>query len=243
LIGLLLYPSVQSAPIAGFLHAPQNDDHFVFLPFVSRTPPPGIYGRITCAGEPLPGITLTLWHFDVISRGYVLFRYTETQNDGSYRFSGLPSLPQDPGAMYYVTYENGDHGNADNPAYLGYWLAPAITSYEAGQNVSGGDFDLANVGKLTPAGGATVPFPVTFTWEPRPTSPEDSYTFEVYWQGEYYRHPWFTEFDLGYVGAYTLDTLPYDFAYQQEYEWNLRIRWPDGSYGSGYAGRTVTFSP
>ncbi|HOD04661.1 MAG TPA: hypothetical protein PKH92_06400, partial [Anaerolineaceae bacterium] len=61
--------------------ADDDSDYFVFLPLVERSLPPGIHGRVTCWGEPAPGITVTLWHIGS-KGGYVPFGHTQTQADG-----------------------------------------------------------------------------------------------------------------------------------------------------------------
>lgn len=232
---VLFFGLMATIPASAAL-ADDDSDYFVFLPLVERSLPPGIHGRVTCWGEPAPGITVTLWHIGS-KGGYVPFGHTQTQADGGYHFTALPEL-SDP----YVAYHNGEYGNVDNPAYLAYWFGAALMKYTPGEIADGGDFDIADVRKLTPVAGATTTFPVTFTWEPRPATPQDDYEFEVYYQGDTYRMPWFYTSNLGYVGSYTWASPCCDFEYGQEYAWNVRIFWPDGSFGSSYAGRPVIFT-
>lgn len=214
---------------------------FIWLPLILKTLPPGIYGRVTYQGQPATDIVLTLWHFDSEGYGYAPFRHTHTQQGGEYRFTALPDLdPQQSSAMYYVTYNNGEYGNVDDLNYLVYWSTLAITDYVAGSNVHGGDFDIADVQQVTHPQTVTLPF--TFEWERRIASPGDNYTFEVYKQLEYMRFPWHTAFDLGYVGSYTLETLPYDFETNTEYQWDLRIQNPDSGHGVARARQVVVFA-
>ncbi|MCP4539728.1 MAG: hypothetical protein GY832_21530 [Chloroflexi bacterium] len=213
---------------------------FIWLPLILKVSPPGIYGQVTYQGQPAIDIVLTLWHFDSEGYGYVPFRHTRTQQDGGYRFATLPDLdPQQSSAMYYVTFNNGEYGNVDDSNHLSYWSSFAITHYVEGSNVRGGDFDIADVQLVEHSQMVTLPF--TFEWQRRIASPHDDYTFEVYKQLEYMRFPWHTAFDLGYVGSHTLETLPYDFELDTEYQWDLHIKNPDGGFGVSRARQVVVF--
>lgn len=209
-------------------------DTFVFLPLLTHSLAPGIHGRVTYLGEPAPGITVTLWYY-ASKYGERPFQDMQTQEDGGYHFTALPEL-----YMPYVQYYNGRNGN---PAYLRSWRTGGLADYYMpGDVVYGWDFDIADIHKLAPTTGAEVPFPVTFTWEPRPATPQDDYYFEIHYPVSLYQ-PWFSTGNLGYVGSFTWQALGNGFEYGQEYVWNVKIRWPDGSSGSGYTERPVYFSP
>ncbi len=211
-------------------------DHFVYLPLVARPLPPGIHGRVTYLGEPAVGITVTLFLHSPEGRFPLPFRYTQTHTDGSYHFTDVPALA--PYCSYHVGYQNG---NPINPAHLAYWNMAPILRYEVGQRVSVADFDVADVRQLSPAAGVTVTFPVTFTWEPRLTMPQDRYYCEVYMPGYPYGAG-DVYWTLGSADGSCIWSAPdAGFGYGEAYEWKLVIFWPDGG-GAGF-GRPVTFSP
>jgi hypothetical protein len=138
------------------------------------------------------------------------------------------------GQRYYVRFGP----NQTNPAQLASWYAPMITAYSAGASVAGGDFDVANVGLLSPAPEATLPLPVTFTWQRRGL-PGDSHVLLIFdpnsddW--------WYTD-DLGDVGSFTLLGLAQGMVRGKQYGWSLRVYNGPNSYGDAYYYRTITFA-
>ena len=193
----------------------------------------GIYGRVTENGGAASGVPLELWFWDGSSSSIVGGAITQT--DGSYLFTGVPSLSS--GQRYRVQYWN-DYGT---PGRLYGWSTWSINSYTAGSNLHAGDFDIADIALVSPASGATVSLPSTFSWTPRPATPTDDYEFDLYdWDGDAW---WWTDPTLGYVGGYTLNSLPSGFYPWTEYYWEV---WVYGQYGYGYGwsyeSRSVTFS-
>ncbi len=215
-------------------------DHFVFLPLIMRPVPPGIHGRVTYLSEPAAGVTVTLFLYDGGGRYPTPFRYTQTQADGGYHFTDVPALA--PYTAYQVGYRNGWIGHPVNPEHLASWNMPSIPHYEAGESVSLAEFEVGDVRKLSPAAGVTVTFPVTFTWEPRSTAPQESYYCEVYMPGYLYGQG-AVYWSLGSAEGTCVWSAPNaGFVYNDNYEWNIHVFWPDGSGGSGF-GRLLHFSP
>ncbi len=213
----------------------------VFMPVIQRTQLRGICGRIVKSGVPQPDIHLVLTHYsyDPVQH-YEPYFTTTTYYDGHFCFPDAESLdPADKNQVYWITYDNGEHGNVADPTTLTYSRFGYLESYTAGQTVDVGTIDIADVQLTTPP--TSVKLPYTFTWQPRPSSPGENYTFEVYYQTKETRAPWFIDWDLGYVGSYPMDSLPYDFRYDFPYQWDLRIQFPNGGMGVTHA-QPVTFA-
>jgi hypothetical protein len=100
-----------------------------------------------------------------------------------------------------------------------------------------GEFDIANVALIAPSNGATVTLPYTFQWAPRPGISSDSYEFFMPGGSSHYGST-----PLGYVGSFTLATLPAGFVPGQYYYWGVYVYQPDGGYGISYEGRQVSFN-
>ncbi len=199
-------------------------------------PSSGIYGRVTYQGSPVAGVYLALWFYNGSSWSTVLT--TATQADGSYRFTGVPGLAT--GQRYYVRYNNGSDGNPSNPSYLAAWYSFDITTYTAGANVAGGDFDIANIALSSPAPGATVSLPQAFSWVRRTATTSDDYEWDLFDPAD--MNPWVYFGPLGYVSDFTLNSLPSGFTFGTPYGWNVWVNASDGGSGVSYYYRTVTFS-
>ena len=90
-------------------------------------------------------------------------------------------------------------------AILYAWYGSIITpAYTSGTRLHGGSFDIANVDLLSPAYGATVSLPATFTWQRRGLA-GDTYRIFLFdldtGDGALTR-------DLGDTGSTTLTSLP-----------------------------------
>ena len=208
----------------------------VFLPLVLRSINKGIHGHVTYGGAPVASINLLLRFYD--GSTYSTAATTTTAGDGSYAFMTAPALAT--GQSYYVRYHNAGDGNADNSSYLWSWASFDITSYAAGADVSGGDFDVANIVLQSPAPGSTVSLPQTFQWQRRSATPSDSYVLE-------FTNPpnvnlWWYSSPLGFTGSYTLSGLPSGFTTGTQYGWDLIVETPDGGSGLSYYYRPITFS-
>lgn len=205
-----------------------NLSNVVFLPLIGRSCG-GICGRVTYNGSSAVGILLTLRFYNGSS--WSTFATTNTASDGSYVFYGVPSLGAN--QRYYVRYLN----NASS-VFLSFWQTTRLTSYTAGTSVSIGDFDITNIQLLSPSPGAGVWLPYIFQWTPRPATPSDSYEFNLYYQSG---NPWWWTPHLGYVGAYTLNSLPPGFTPNTLYRWYAAVYSPDGGYGESFYYRNVSF--
>lgn len=193
----------------------------------------GISGRVTAYGASAAGVGLQLRFYNGSS--YSTFASTTTAADGSYQFLGAPSLS--PGQGYYVRYLNV----ASDSTRLSYWATRFLTTYAAGQCVSIGNFDLADIVLVGPYG--TVPFPQTFYWNTRPASPSDSYQFNLFTPSNPPNYtPAGATSPLGYVGSFTLNSLPAGFNTNTPYGWFAAANSPDGGYGESYYYFSIAFS-
>lgn len=214
-----------------------GNDLQVQYTIVPGSPRRGIYGRVTYQGTPVAGIHLALRFYNGSSWSTALTTVTGT--DGSYRFDGAPSLSS--GQRYYVRYANGEDGNADDPRYLFVWQSYGIESYTAGASAPGGDFDIANIQLVSPLPGAQVSLPQTFQWTRRSATTTDSYELNLFDPVD--SDPWWwTDPPLGYVGSYTLTSLPPGMSTGTGYGWNVWVYSPDGGTGISYYFRWVTFT-
>lgn len=207
---------------AGPLPSDSGDDLYVFLPLMARPPiPRGIYGYLTLASYPFAGISLQLRFYD--GSVWSTLATTTTDSDGMYSFLNVPSLQ--PGQRYYVRYLNPTY----EQGYVRTWLTPLLTAYTAGTEVHLSDFDITAVPFYEPGCTCTLTLPYTFKWVPRATTPSDNYEFDVYdWTDG---NPYFYSPPLGYVGSYTLSSLPPGFSYNTWYVIEIWIYSPDGGVG------------
>jgi hypothetical protein len=159
---------------------------------------------------------------------------TTTAADGTYSFTGVPSLGS--GQGYYVRYQN----TAGTVGRLWLWNTRVLTSYTAGSNIAIGNFDIADITLVSPAGGSTVALPYTFQWTRRAATPSDSYELDLY---DYYDgDPYAYTGPLGYVGSFTINGLPTGFSPWVPYVWTIWAYSPDGGAGLAYWSNYVTFS-
>ena len=191
---------------------------------------PDIHGRVTYDGVGASGIELGLRHWNGGDWSTAASATTDTQ--GRYRFTDVPSLGPD--QLYYVLYGP----NTTDSRYLYAWYGPDITAYTEGQNMPGGDFDIANVDLLSPEPGVTVTLPATFTWEMRGID-SDTYRWGLFDPtGD---DSWWTD-DLGAANSFELTGLPEGASYLHEYGWHVYVFNAPDSYGSSFYYRPVTFT-
>ncbi len=190
----------------------------------------GIHGHVTYSGAAAPDIQLRLQVYDDNSESTVAT--TTTDGDGGYLFTGIPGLGA--GRTYYVRY--GPNGT--DSRYVVSWYGPDIASYTAGTSLAGGDFDIADVSLTSPAGGSTLPLPVTFTWQIRNVA-ADTYRWFLF-DLDNPTSVWATQ-DLGHVGQTTVTGLE-GVEYGKEYGWYIRIYNGADSYGRSFYYRGITFS-
>jgi hypothetical protein len=118
------------------------------------------------------------------------------------------------------------------------WYGPDIFTYTAGQVVQGGSFDIANTPLLSPSDAITVGLPVVFRWAPRVATPSDSYRISLWGTSD--NTVWQSP-PLGYVGSYTLTSLPVSLTLGTQYAWFIEIDTNDGK-GFSQESRIITFS-
>ena len=189
----------------------------------------GINGRVTYKGAAAAGIELQLRFYN--GSTWSTAATTTTDGDGRYRFTGAASLGA--GQQYYVRFGP----NNTNSSYVYSWWAPSITTYTSGSTIPGGDFDIANVNLSSPAGGAAVHLPVTFTWQQRGIA-TDTYRLELFDPDT--DDGWVTD-DLGNVGSFTMTGMPTGAIFSQPYGWDLVVFNGPDSYGGSYYYREITF--
>ncbi|MBI5650337.1 MAG: DUF11 domain-containing protein [Chloroflexi bacterium] len=205
----------------------------VFFPMLARNCKDGIYGRVTDGGNPAPGVPLELRYFNGFD--WLTEASTSTTTDGSFVFTGIPDLM--PGRMFYVRYIN-----SATPTRLSYWATRILTSFTSSDCIGGfiGNFDIANIDLFAPPPGTLIALPFLFQWKARSATPTDSYEFNLldYTDG----NPWWWTAPLGYVGGYTLNSLPSGFSAGTPYGWSVGVYSPDGGYGQAYYLYVVGFN-
>lgn len=188
--------------------------------------------RYAGAGQGAIPITLIQWNAATGEELYIRqVASSSTGVIGRYVFTNAPTLEGT--YRYYIWYFN-----QSSSSYLSFWSGPVIEAYTAGQTVYGGDFDIADLKLSSPAHGATVTLPVTFTWQRRTVA------------GDTYRHilfdpdsdAWWWTDDLGYVGQFTAADLPPEIVYGKTYGWTVRIFNGPNSYGDPFYTRAIIFA-
>lgn len=203
----------------------------------------GITGTVYFKGNPEDGAELDLVESD--GQNTTTVATTTTEADGSYAFTGAPTLPG--GRVYYVAYTNplaGSGSSQDNDRLLT-WLSHSIRSYRAGESADGGSFDIADVELVAPEASAVVPYGTSFRWQLRTgayRAADDK--FYLRWS------EWDPQSTLGYTGptpnsSLRIDraALPAAMSPGTRYGWSIRIcRDPDcDEVGLALWRRGVTF--
>ncbi len=221
-----------SGPPAGSIPAPGIVlTYTTYLPMVMKNYVQGIYGYLNQGGAPIGGISVALWLKNGSS--YSTVATTTTNSAGYYLFTGIPALAA--GQSYYVLYWNTEA----NSSRLSSWGSADVTSYSSGSSVYLGISDLANIALVSPSHGTTVTLPRLFQWTARAATTSDSYfwiLFDPYGPDEAVIGP------LGYVGGYTLISLPGGFSPYVQYGWGVSLIDLNGGIGYSYYYRYVTFT-
>ena len=136
--------------------------------------------------------------------------------------------------MYYVFFGF----NKTNPLYVYLWAGPNIESYTLGQTVHGGDFDIADIKLSTPANGATMTLPATFSWQPRGLATD---TYRIIWVDPDDSSQWWFA-DAGSSASFTTHWFSPEITYGKEYAWYVEIYNGSNSLGKSYEARGVTFA-
>ena len=182
----------------------------VYLPLVLRSyPPAGINGQVRLGGAAVSGVSLQLRYFNGSS--WSTRATTTTDSNGRYNFMGIPSLSS--GQRYYVLYSNPSTTSSNGRLWG--WYGANITSYTSGTAASGGDFDIKDATMASPANGATVTLPATFSWNLRGVS-GDRYRIFFY---DPVDNRGATTADLGYVSQTTITGLPSGWPSGRTYYW------------------------
>jgi len=205
----------------------------LFLPFLVQ-PVPGIFGIVTQNGSPAGGMLLELRFFNGTS--WSTQSSLSTGGDGSYRFTPPGLLP---GQKYYVRFTNPDTTTDDGRLFR--WFTREITAFQPNFSVPIGDFDIANIVYNSPAPGSSVGLPFNFQWNLRPSTPRDSYEFDLFSPNSN-AASFFTNPPLGYVSSYVLPGLPGGFSPGTTYGWSIAANSPDGGYGVAYWYYTIRFN-
>jgi alpha-tubulin suppressor-like RCC1 family protein/murein DD-endopeptidase MepM/ murein hydrolase activator NlpD len=175
----------------------------------------GIYGRVNYQGYGQPDIPLNLRLYNGTSWTTVMA--TTSDWEGNYSFTGIPSLG--PNQLYSVRFLN----STDDPNYLYGWWGNYITEYYAGDNVRGGDADIADIPLGTPNSMADIAFPAEFQWTPRSMYPEEQYAVEVYGDQTYWSPL------QAASGSFMLDAVPPEFRAGQDLSWDVVAVMTDGT--------------
>lgn len=189
----------------------------------------GISGRVTANGLPAAHLPLSLQMYDEHSETTV--QSTITTSNGDYLFANAPGLPA--GRQYYVRFGP----NSSDPSRVAAWYGPDITSYNSGQSVSGGDFDIADIPLQAPPHNANTHLPTSFSWVRR-SVPTDSY--RLYLMEPDFSAGWMTEL-LGFVSGIILPELPIDASYNHPYTWFVAAYQAPDSFGFSFWSRYLTF--
>ena len=205
----------------------------LYLPMVTQ-PEPGIYGIVTQNGGPASGMPLELRFYN--GSNWSTAANLSTGGDGAYRFTPPALLP---GQKYYVRFTNPNTTSDDGRLFR--WYTREITAYQPNFAVPIGDFDIANIVYNSPAPGASVGLPFNFQWNARPSTPSDSYEFDLF-STTSNAPSFFTNPPLGYVSSYVLPGLPGGFNPGTTYGWSVVAYSPDGGFGIAYWYYTVTFT-
>lgn len=203
----------------------------VYLPLVVRSVV--ISGKVTYQGQPVPGVYLALYR---LKSSLEIEQVVQTDAQGNYSFIN-PAKISRRSKGYAVVFENGKNGNTDDIRFLSGWMSFPITTLDS-STISGGNFDIADIGLSSPESGQTVTIPANFSWA-RGTAGSVSYTFNlidddgtlVFW----------TDPKLGYVDTYTQPTLPIGVVLGVKYWWNIGVFAPDGGYGASYWKQSIYF--
>jgi hypothetical protein len=210
----------------------------VFLPLVINNPF-NLYGYVQDAGKPVPDQLIKLYEANLAGpprpQGQTL-----SDSTGKYRFTGLESPMMDiPREGLFVAY----YDPSAPPDRLVSWSSPlrppATMVYQ---------YPTANLTAptlLQPQAGATIDFPVTFRWAPRPSELHDQYVLEI--RGDY---------DREFYNVTNPFTVTFDQICNTEFEecrtfwqqdhafvWWLELRNPSGDAATQTTGTFTITAP
>ncbi|NOZ06124.1 MAG: peptidase M4 family protein, partial [Chloroflexi bacterium] len=146
-----------------------------------------------------------------------------------------------------ITYANGafvdnvvlQKTTSTTGSHVVAWYTDNIGTYTAGTDRRGGNFDIADIGLVSPGDSASLSFPITFDWNRRNAAFPDLYQLELFGSGG-------SPFGAGSISdytssAYTLNALPSGFSTGVQYFWNVLAYGPNG-YGVSRYSLRITFT-
>ncbi len=229
LVGLLaLAAAAQAGPTR---QEPPLDKKF-YLPMVHKVE--DYRGRVTYNGAPAAGRTVTLRYWDNISGDYTNWSTATTDANGNYVFFFTDLPPVGGGKDFYVRWTN-DSGNT---AYLAAWYCDDVKYLPTDNYVC--NMDIADINLLSPSGAVSVSLPYTFTWTRRPVA-SDNYQVDFFFYNGITLDPRYSTGPLGYVGYWTMTTLPTNMIVGTQYWWSVRANGPNG-YGDAFYIRSIRFN-
>lgn len=212
----------------------QEMDTFYYFPVAMRDykegeSKQGVFGKVFVQNKPASDVALSLNYND--GAGWSIVASTRTDALGRYLFNDANTLA--PGQAYYVSFGQ----NETNPAYVFAWYGPPIDTYRRGENMNGGDFDIADVKLVSPQSGVTAALPATFKWQRRGLTGE-TYRLVIidFQQGTFWR-----SFDLGDTDTYVLEDLSPGMAFGRQYGWYVEVYAEPDSFGESFAVHDIRF--
>lgn len=217
-------------------------------------------GTVREGGEPAPDALILLTRSD--AAGSRTVAATRSAPDGAYSFGGVPTLPA--GASYRIWFLNRPEGLSRDKGRIGFWAGPVVRELADGVELSGLNFDIADVPLNSPPSYSTVvatnAAPARLSWGARGVTGErhqlclydpqlaDGASGQPAQLCGPLRNPASDplSFDLGpasFAGAPSLS-----FRYGRPYRWYVVVyrgdpEDPDVQYGYSFYERAVTFVP
>ena len=204
----------------------------LYLPLALNDYPPVLYGRVTQAGTPARGVSISLRFYNGLV--WATRATAVTDADGVYRFARQPVLAA--GQKYLAMFENSSQANDR----LAWWTTPELNQYTGGR-AKLGDFDIAAIALDEPAPDGSVGLPATFRWSRRAASTSDSYALRLCDWNDF--NPMYVSAYQGYSDNFKLNSLPSGFAAGAAYTWDVLVRGPDGGQGAARQTRMVILMP
>jgi hypothetical protein len=208
----------------------------VFLPVIINNPFL-LYGYVQDAGQPAAGVLIKLYEANLAGPPRPQGQ-TVTDSTGKYLFTGLERPMTDiPREGLFVGYTD----LSAPPNRLVSWGSPLRPpSARAYQYPT---FDIAAPTLLQPQAGATIDFPVTFRWIPRPSGLNDHYFVEI-WGDVVRRFNNVTDDSLTVSFDQICDGDCHIFWQRDHaFTWSLAIRNPSGDGATQTAGTFTITAP
>ncbi len=210
----------------------------VYLPSVISSPDPAtITGKVVEKGKGVGSIIIEALKFTDDS---LLVSSAVSASDGTYQFTYLSPLEGD--EFYEICYLNEE----ENTNRLWVWCSPMVEELASNTIVNVNTFDIQDVVLSSPASGAHITLPTTFSWVARPASKGDAYQIVLY--------------DMN--GETICSTSPFTYTDRvtitgigncgmslgSEYLWGMEVysvtsnNYLDGGFGISYYDRPIYFN-